>query len=369
MKIYIIVNEDRFFLSHRMPIALAAQEQGHEVTIVCKNTGRKDEIVQAGLRWIDLPINPTGTNLREELRTLRFLARLYQHERPDLVHHVGLKNVLWGTMAAHHAHVNHTVNAIAGLGVLFSGDRLSMKARMVLCMLRMCSNRRTTYIFQNSEDRQLFIDHHVTTADHCEYIKGSGVDLQRWTYTPEPANGPIRIIFTARMVREKGIETLCQAARLLQHEMEGRVEFLLCGDLSNNPRAISRDDLEALCQPPYIQWLGYRADARQLVSQSHIMAFPSHYREGVPLSLIEAAALGRPIVTTNSIGCRDTVDDGVNGFLVPPHDPQALADKLRMLINDADLRKRMGKAGREKAEKEFSLHDVVQQHLEIYTKP
>ncbi len=368
MKIYIIVNEDRFFLSHRVPIALAAQQQGHDVSVVCKDTGRKDEIIQAGLRWIDLPINPTGTNLNEELHTLRFLTHLYKQDRPDVVHHVGLKNVLWGTPAARRAHVPHIINAISGLGVLFSGDRLSMNAHMVLGVLRLFSNHRTTFIFQNNEDRQLFLDHHITTDDRCEFIKGSGVDLQRWAYTPEPAERPIRIIFTARMVREKGIETLCQAARLLQPEMEGRVEFLLCGDLSNNPRAISRTDLEALCQPPYIQWLGYRPDARQLVSQSHIMAFPSHYREGVPLSLIEAAALGRPIVTTNSIGCRDTVDNGVNGFLIPPRDPQALADKLRLLINDADLRQRMGKAGRQKAEREFSLQDVVQRHLEIYNK-
>ena len=148
--------------------------------------------------------------------------------------------------------------------------------------------------------------------------------------------------------------------------MEGKAEFLLCGDLSANPKAISKEELESLCDGHYIQWLGYRSDVRELLAKSHIMAFPSYYREGVPKSLIEACAIGRPIVTTLSYGCKDTVVDGENGFLIPTHDSEALAERLRMLINDADLRQRMGIKGREKAEREFSLTDVVERHIAIY---
>ena len=151
-----------------------------------------------------------------------------------------------------------------------------------------------------------------------------------------------------------------------KQEMEGKAEFLLCGDLSANPKAISKEELESLCDGHYIQWLGYRSDVRELLAKSHIMAFPSYYREGVPKSLIEACAIGRPIVTTLSYGCKDTVVDGENGFLIPTHDSESLAERLRMLINDADLRQRMGIKGREKAEREFSLTDVVERHIAIY---
>lgn len=362
-----VVNEDRFFLSHRKEIAVEAQNRGYDVLVVCKDTGRRKEVEDLGLRMLDMPINPTGTALREEWKTYRFLLKLYRHDKPDLVHHVGLKNILWGGLAAKRAKVPGVVDAVSGLGVLFSGKKPGMMARIVMSVIKYsCRREGLTVIFQNHEDQNLFTRHHIVREDQCAFIKGSGVDLNRLAYTPDPGGSPIRIIFTARMVKEKGILVLIEAAERLRSDMEGKVEFILCGDLSANPKAISRAELESLCDGHYIQWLGYRSDVRQLLEQSHIMAFPSYYREGVPKSLIEACAIGRPIVTTLSYGCKDTVVDGENGFLVPTHDSVALAERLRLLIDDADLRVRMGRKGREKAEREFSLTDVVKRHIEIY---
>lgn len=176
----------------------------------------------------------------------------------------------------------------------------------------------------------------------------------------------IHIIFTARMVREKGTLVLIDAAEILRKDYENKVDFWLCGGLSNNPNALSEEELMARCDGSYVQWLGFRRDVKELLKKASIVAFPSYYREGVPKSLIEACAIGRPIVTTNSIGCKDVVDDGVNGFLVPIKDSEALAEKLRILIEDKDLRVKMGMASRKKAEKEFSLENVVNKHLEIY---
>ena len=198
------------------------------------------------------------------------------------------------------------------------------------------------------------------------FIKGSGVDLNDFVYVPEPDADVIKVMFTARMVKEKGVVDLIEAAETWRKEYEGKVQFLLCGKLSDNPKAIKKEELEALCDGKYIQWLGHRNDVKELLRQCHIVAFPSYYREGVPKSLIEATATGRPIVTCNSIGCKDTVDDGVNGFLITPKDTHALGEKLRILIEDKELRMKMGRASREKAEKEFSLVDVVKKHLEIY---
>lgn len=362
-----IVNEDRFFLSHRKDIALSAQEKGWDVTIVCKDTGRRREVEALGLKMTEMPINPTGTNLLQELKTFLFLYRLYQKNKNAIVHHVGLKNILWGGLAAKLSGIRSVVNAVSGLGVVFSDDSSSVIAKGILQLLRFSHHRQNIrVIFQNHEDEQLFLKYHIISKEHAVFIKGSGVNLNDYQYTPQPISHYIKVLFTARMVKEKGVTILIEAAEKLRNDYEGRVEFWLCGGLSNNPKAIKKEELEQLCDGRYIKWLGYRDDVKQLLMQSHIMAFPSYYREGVPKSLIEACAIGRPIITTRSIGCKDTVDDGENGFLIPAKDSMALADKLKQLIDDTELREMMGKASRQKAEKEFSIEDVIRKHLEIY---
>jgi len=368
-KLYMVVNEDRFFLSHRKDIALAAQKEGWEVRIFCKDTGQRKDVEALGLEMTELPINPTGTNPIEELRTLRFLYKLYKNDKPDVVHHVGLKNILWGGIAAKLAAINGVVNAVSGLGVLFSGEEYGLKTRFILAAMRFANRRKNvSLIFQNQEDRQLFLNKHIARIEQCEYIKGSGVNLTEYAYTPEPEFPPVKVILTARMVRDKGIDTLIEAAESLRSDMEGKVVFLLCGGLHNNPKGYQAEELNVLCDGKYIQWLGHRNDVRELLMQSHIVTLPSYYREGLPKSLIEAAAIGRPIVTTNSFGCKDTVDDGVNGFLIPPKDSHALAEKLKVLIENHHLRESMGIRSREKAEKEFSIENVIKRHLDIYGK-
>lgn len=366
-KLFIVVNHDWFFLSHRKEIAVAAKDAGWDVTIVACDTGRFGDIRALGLKTIDLPINATGMNPMEEWKTFCFLLKLYRKERPDVVHHVGLKTILWGGLAAKLTGVKGVVDAVSGLGVLFSGEKLSLVARGILTVLRFSHRRKgVRVIFQNHEDEALFLQHRVIAEEDSVLIKGSGVDLQEFAFVPEPDSQPIKVMFTARMVREKGVVVLTEAAELLRREYEGKVIFLLCGKLSDNPKAMQRDELEARCDGRYIQWLGHRTDVKELLRQCHIVAFPSYYREGVPKSLIEACATGRPIITTNSIGCKDTVDDGVNGFLIPVKDCNALAEKLRALIENPELRKRMGEASRRIAERDFGIADVVRRHLDIY---
>lgn len=366
-KLFIVVNHDWFFLSHRKMIAVEAMKAGWDVTIVTCDTGRFEEIRSLGLKAVNLPINATGRNLMEEAGTFLFLWKLYRKERPDVVHHVGLKIILWGGLAAKLTQVKGMVNAVSGLGVMFSGEKLSLVAQCVLRVFRYTHHRKgVLVIFQNHEDEGMFLEHQVIKRENSVFIKGSGVDLNEFAYAPDPDTMPLRVMFTARMVRAKGVVVLIKAAEMLRKDYEGKVVFLLCGKLSDNPKAIQKQELEALCDGKYIQWLGHRKDVKDLLRQSHIVAFPSYYREGVPKSLIEACAIGRPIVTCNSIGCKDTVDDGVNGFLIPVKDSEALAEKLRILLNDKALRSEMGKQSRLKAEREFSLEDVVDKHLEIY---
>lgn len=364
-----VVNEDRFFLSHRKDILLRAQQEGYDIRLVAKDTGQRHDVESLGIDMIELPINPTGMNLKEELKTFCFLYNLYRRECPDVVHHVGLKNILWGGLAAKFARVPGMLNAVSGLGVLFSGDKLSRTASMVLKVMRFSNTgMHVSELFQNEEDKQLFLSQKVITPAQCDFAKGSGVNLQEYPYTPEPSSSILRVMFTARMVKEKGMLTLIEAAELLRYKYQDKVQFLLCGGLSNNPDGIKKHELEALCDGSYIQWLGHRSDIPQLLQRCHVVAFPSYYREGVPRSLIEACAIGRPIVTCNSIGCKDVVTDSLNGFLISPQDSQALAHRLDLLFSDSELRKAMGRQSRRKAEQEFSLEVVLDKHMEIYRR-
>lgn len=368
-KLFIIVNVDWFFLSHRLPVALAAQKAGWDVTIVTADTGKLKDIETKGLKTINLPMSRSGKNIMEELGTLNFLRRLYKRDKPDVVHHVGMKTILWGTLAAKFALVNGVVNAISGLGGFFAEDNKGLMAKMMPKVLKFSHNRKNLLcIFQNDEDKGLYVKNGIIKPEQTRYIKGSGVDLKEFCYTSEPAEGKIRVILTARMIVEKGIFILTEAAEKLRSKYEDKVEFLLVGGIDDHPGAITKEQLDDVCDGKYIQWLGYRTDVKELLQSSHIVAFPSYYMEGLPKSLIEACAIGRPIITTKSIGCKDTVDDRLNGYLISPKDVDALTDKLKMLIDNAELRQKMGKTARQKAEKEFSLDVVIEKHLSIYNE-
>ncbi len=366
--LYIVVNQDWFFLSHRLPIGIAAKEAGFDVTVVSEDTGASKKIRETGLKTINLPINKTGTNLKEEFKTFLFLLRLFKKERPDIVHLVGLKTILWGGLACKIAGIKSVVSAVCGLGVLFNEKNSnSLMSKSILKVFRLIHRGENIHvIFQNNDDKALFINNKIIKEEQCAFTNGSGIDLSKYSYTPEPAEEPIKIIFTARMVEDKGTLVLIEAAKLLEKEFKNEVQFLLCGGLDTNPNGITKEMLEELCDGEYIQWLGHRSDILELLRKSHIMAFPSWYREGLPKSVIEAEAIGRPIVTTDSVGCRDTVIDGVNGFIVPTKDANALATALKKLILNKDIRQKMGKAARIFAENKFSINDVIKVHLDIY---
>lgn len=366
-KLFMVVNVDWFFLSHRKEIALAAQKAGWKVTIVTADTGRLKEIEALGLRTVDLPMSRSGMNILQELRTLHFLWKLYRKERPDVVHHVGMKTILWGTLAARFARVRGVVNAISGLGGFFAEENKGLLARLMPKVLRFAHHRKNLLcIFQNDDDKGLYIKHGIISAGQARFIKGSGVNLNDFRYTPEPEEGKLKVVLTARMIVEKGIFVLTEAAEKLRPKYGEAVEFQLIGGLDDHPGAITEEQLQEVCDGQYIRWLGYRTDVKALLMQCHIVAFPSYYMEGLPKSLIEADAVGRPVITCNSVGCKEAVIDGYNGFLIPTRDVDALAEKLDRLLSDKMLRRQMGRNSREYAEKYFSIDSVVEKHLAIY---
>lgn len=368
-ELLLVINEDRFFLSHRVRVAEEAARNGWDVILVTKDTGCKGKITDMGFKFIDLPVNPTGMKLSDERKTLKFLYRLYKKHPAAIIHHVGLKNMLWGGIASRFTRTRGVVYAVSGLGTLFGENRSAMVTRILLKALKFAMNKRNVaIIFQNHDDEAMFIENGVVNPQKINFIKGSGVDLDEYRFSEIPLEEPLIIIFTARMLKEKGLEDVVAAAELMRSEYEGKIEFWLCGGLSDNPSAIKEDELNALVDGKYIKWLGHREDVPELLNKSAVICYPSYYREGVPKSLIEASAVGRPIVTTDSVGCRDTVEDGVNGFLVAPHNPEQIAEKLRKLIEDPGLMKKMGKASREIAERDYDVNAVARRHIEIYEK-
>ena len=367
-KLFIVVNEDRFFLSHRLPIALAAKNKGYKISILAKNTSHKDEIESFGFRFVEMPINPTGMNIAEEMKTFRFLYNIYRKEKPDIVHHVGLKVILWGEIAASLANIAGRVNAFCGLGGLFNGDgHLSKIATAILCVMRLVnSGKKVRAIFQNDDDLKILTKHKVVSKEQIYKTKGSGIDLKEFNFSPLPDNDLVTIIFTGRMVKEKGVCVLIDAANLIKKDFEGKVRFLLCGRVTPNKSSVTEEYLHEHCDGKYISWLGERNDVKTLLKKSDIVVFPSYYREGIPKSLIEAAAIGRPIITCNTTGCKEVVENGVNGMLVNPRNPQELANALIKLINNPALRNSMSIASRRKAEREYSIEKVIDTHLKIY---
>lgn len=367
-KLLFVVNYDFAFLSHRKAIACRAKELGFDIVVAAKATGHENIIKELGFKFIPMPGSPTGMNPIEELKTLKFLVDLYRKERPDIVHHVVLKNVMWGSLASRITKVPGVLNAICGLGVMFNMP-LSKKAYLIMRLIKIGSRRNNILtIFQNDEDKNLFIENHVINESDCLYTKGSGVDLQEYAYQEPVDHEKVIIVFSGRMVEEKGVKTLVEAAKMLKPEYADKLEFRLCGALSTNPRAISKEWLDENCDGEYIKWLGNVENMPEMLRECDIVAFPSKYREGVPRSSIEACAIGRPIVTTDSVGCRDTVDDGVNGYIVEKDDVVGFAEKLSVLINDKDLRHRMGIASRKKAEREFNVDHVVDVHIKAYNE-
>lgn len=368
-KLFIVVNVDWFFLSHRLPIALAAQKAGWDVTIITADTGKLKDIHAQGLKVIDLPMSRSGMNIAEELKTLNFLFNLYRKEKPDVVHHVGMKTILWGTLAAKFSKTKGVVNAISGLGGFFAEDNKGLLSKIMPKVLNFSHNTDNLLcIFQNNDDWGLYVKHGIIEKGQGRFIKGSGVDLKKFAYAEEPNDGKLRVILTARMIAEKGIFLLTEAAERLRAKYESSVEFLLVGGLDDHPGAITKEQLDDVCDGKYISWLGYRTDVKELLKNCHIVAFPSYYMEGLPKSLIEANAIGRPIITSNSVGCKDTVIDGYNGYLIAPKDIDALTEKLDLLLSSKELRQEMGRNARKYAEENFSIDSVIEKHLSIYNE-
>jgi glycosyltransferase involved in cell wall biosynthesis len=322
-------------------------------------------IEAAGLELIAVPFARKRLNPLAELAFIIQLARRYKALKPDLVHHIALKPIITGGIAARLAGVKAVLNAPTGMGFIFSSEKLLAKLLKpfvtILLRLTLCPPN-SRVVFENPDDMAAMLKSRMITPG-CEIlIRGAGVDMDEFAPAPEPA-GPVRVILIARMIHEKGIGVFVEAARILR----GEAAFVLVGAPDpGNPNSVTKAELRAWEAEGLVTWLGPRRDIADLLRGAHIACQPSTYREGLPKSALEAAACGKPLVTTDVPGCREAVVDGVTGFLVPPRDATALAAAIKKLIDDAGLRARMGAAGRERTAREFADAVVCEKTLLVY---
>ncbi len=361
MRLLFLVTEDHYFCSHRLPIARAALAAGYEVAVACRVRAHAGIIREAGIVLHPLRrLSRGGTNPWGEMAALNEITGLYRQLRPDLVHHVALKPVIYGSIAARRTGVPRVVNALAGLGYVFSSPDLKARAArpLVHAVLRGLLQRRGwRVILQNRDDAQQL------GVANARVIAGSGVDLSAFAPSPEPAGTPL-VVLPSRMLRDKGVQEFVAAAGALKGSGIP-VRFALVGAPdAENPACIPEAQLRAWASEGMVEWWGWRDDMAAVFREATIVCLPS-WREGLPKVLAEAAAAGRPIVTCDVPGCRDVVRDGENGLLVPPRNAAALAAALRKLLGSAALRSSFGAAGRRRAQA-YSVQAVVAQTLEVY---
>ena len=369
-KLLMVANVDWFFISHRLCIAQKTKKKGWEVFVAAENTGRANEIINEGITFIDIKFSRSGINPFEELLTLYKFRKLYKEINPDIIHHITLKPVIYGSLVAKILKIKGVVNAISGLGYNFTEDRKSMVQKVMLSIMKYGFNRNNlVIIFQNENDQKELTELRVIhPGNSIVRIKGSGVDLEKFYESPFPSFERIKILLPIRMLWDKGVKELRDASDILKEKYYDKVQFILSGLADEDNKAgVPASYLNDWQDGNFVKWIGYQKNMVEVYQDSHIVVLPS-YREGMPKSLIEACAIGRAIVTTNAIGCRECVDEGINGYKVSIYSSQELANALEQLINNHAMIKVMGHNSRIKSEEEFNVNNVIRIHLETYNK-
>lgn len=365
-KVLIVVTEDWYFWSHRLPLARTLRDAGFRVAVATRVQSHGDRIRSEGFELHDVPMLRRGLAAPLEMGTVLALAGLYRRLRPNLVIHVALKPVLLGALAGMLSGAPPTLNILTGMGFVFTSASLKarfLRAPISAVMGRLLVQPKTLAVVQNSEDLEALTTAGVLTRLGTRLIKGSGVDVRHFLPLPEP-DGEFTAAVVCRMLADKGIYDLVDAARILRAR-HVPIRILLVGPLDPlNPTAVSERELQGWKEEGLAEWLGPVNDVRDVWRRAHVAVLPSH-REGLPKSLIEAASCGRAIVATDTTGCREVVEEGLNGRLVPLRAPGELAAALEELSRSPALCRRFGLAGRRRVEEQFSEDVVIAQYRKL----
>ena len=362
------VNDPDFFWSHRLSLAKSAIDKGFVVYLI--SDFKKSDIEKfqtVGIKTIDVKINRNNKNFISNFKLVYQLNKIYNKIKPEIIHQVSLKMIIFGSISLFFSKKYKIVNAVTGMGYLFTNSRKSISKYFVLFIIRLLNFKNNIfYIFQNKTDLELFKAQGL--INNFIVIKGAGVDEFDFSIAEPKLNSKVQIVFTGRILRDKGIIELIKAFNLMPEDVKEKAELNIYGDIDiKNPSYISKKTLKKLIEHSSINWRGFSDDIKTVLIESDIYCLPS-YREGLPKSIIEAMAIGRPIITTNAPGCDDCVIDDYNGFKIPIKDFSLLSETLAKLIVDSNLRIKMGRNSRKLFEAEFTLNKVIDQTFGFYEK-
>jgi len=371
-RILFLVTEDWYFASHRLAFAQQLIANGLEVAVACRVGTSAELIERAGIRVFPVPFARERVSPLTILRAAWILRRLIRMYRPNLVHLVSLRPILIGWFATLGQSRPPFVNAITGMGTLFTGSPMRLRLRLVRLAVRLFfrhtfSHATAENVFQNEEDQRAFLERGLTTAARAHLIRGAGVDSEAWTPHSEPQLPKPVVLFLSRLLRDKGLAELVQASALL-HRRGVQHVLRVVGDIDPcNPSSFSIQEVQAWQAGGMVEWLGWQTNVLEQMSHANLVVLPS-YREGLPKVLLEAGVAGRAVVTCDVVGCREVVRDGVNGLLVPARDPEKLADAIERLLTNPTLRSRLADEHRRRVASEFSQHVVHGQFSRLYEK-
>jgi len=365
--IAISANTSWYLFNFRKNTILSLIGQGYKVIAIAPKDEYSNKLSELGCQFIHIDIDQGGTNPVRDLKTLFDFQLIYRKYSIDVVLNFTPKNNIYSTFAAS-LNGTKSINNIAGLGILFINESITSKIARFL--YKISQSKASKLFFQNEDDRKLFLNKKITTTVETDRLPGSGVDLSRFIVSPTSNDGTVRFLLIARMLYDKGIGQYVEAARVLKAKHGHNVELCLLGFLDvNNPSAVSKQDMQSWVDEGIVNYLGTSDNVEQEIAKVDCMVLPSYYREGVPKSLLEAGAMGKPIVTTDNVGCRETVDDGINGFLCEPRSSASLIEKLELIMNMTHVeRLAMGEKSRIKIESEFDERIVINKYLDAIKK-
>ena len=377
------------FISHfdftiwrfKIPLLKRLIHEGHQVFVTCPPGDVSDKFSTVGIQYIPLRLIRDNKNPLFEIQTIIHIRQIINELSPDLIHTFTVRPNLYGSWANRLLRQSiPIVNSVMGLGTLYTdynGNTKSIKHEVMNRLYKWSFAKSKKVIFLNHDDLNIFLEDKIIRNSQADLIRGEGINIQFFHPVDFQAKielkkilniheNKILILLVARLIREKGILEFCQAARILKEKYKDNVHFVVIGDIDRgNPSHLSWDDLNEFRQSSIVQFTGHLDEPQPFFAASDIYCLPS-YREGLPVTIMEAMSSGLPVITTDSPGCRETIDNGVSGFLVPVRDVNALINKLEQLILNPDLRIQMGRAGRVKAEREFAVEKIVEQHMKLY---
>jgi glycosyltransferase involved in cell wall biosynthesis len=376
VKVLLFANTDWYLYNFRLPLAKAIRELGYEVVLISPPGNYSERLQAEGFRWQVLPMHRRGLNPFREIWLIFTLASLYWHERPDISHHFTIKCVIYGTVAARVTGIHGCVNAITGMGYVFSSKSVLasfLRPFVKTVLMAVLGKRRSRLILQNPDDVDALVSRRIINSEKVRLIRGSGVNT--FLFHPGEKCGNIctentesvcKVLLSTRLLWDKGVKEYIDAARILRNSSPGQMEFMIAGSPDHgNPSSVTPQQISEWEKEGIIKYLGHVDRMAELLTDVDLVVLPS-YREGVPRILLEAASSGLPIVATDVPGCREIVKHGVNGILVPARDPHALAEAIKFIVENPSERVRMGAAGRAIAINEFDESLVIRDTFSVY---